>query len=244
MARILRLPKWVMRAPQPSTPNGSGSEEARTHDIERPEIGRGRVTSFHRFREVDAIDLLRWGKHADPLLESYNMDLATREDSQRWFNMRMSWVDAQLYAVKGLKEQRVIGYIGLREINVTNRTSVLGISFDPALVGRGYGLDALQTFLRYYFECWNYASMFLDVAATNFRAQRCYERCGYQYLSERWKPFTGSVRRAIQTQTFIQYPEFFQFNGRQLNQLFYDMRITREGWLERNRLPASEQPAR
>ncbi len=148
---MFRFGSWTLRRPGSAGTRRSPRVYEKRSDFEttRPEIGRGQVTAFRRFRSADASDLLRWGRHSDVLLESYNMVLDNREDAQRWLGLRQSWVDAQLYAVDSLREGRVVGYISLREIDMSRRTSVLGISFDPAAMGRGYGSDALYTFLQF-----------------------------------------------------------------------------------------------
>ncbi len=214
--------------------------EAHTRSA-RPQMGRGELTAFRRFRAEDAPDLLLWARHDDVLLESYNMELDTRHDAQQWLLNRLSWVDSQLYAVDSLSEGRVVGYICLREIDMRRRSSVLGISFDPKSVGCGYGTDALRTFLRYYFESWKYESMFLDVAGCNIRAKRCYEKCGYQQTGERWKPFSGQVHRAIKSPLVKQYPEMFKFSGLQFCVLFHDMCLTRTRWLQLQTPPQREE---
>ena len=196
----------------------------------RPEIDRGVITAFRRFRPVDAYDLIQWGKHEDVLLENYNLPVNSPEDARAWYHLRQSYVDTQLYAVDSLAERRVVGYIGLREIDLTLRMSVLGINFDPRVLDRGYGTDSLKCFLRHYFERWQYDSMHLDVAAFNMRGRRCYEKCGYRYTGERWKPFGGVVKQALKSPTVRDNPELFLRRGSQLYILFHDMVITRTDW--------------
>src|SRR6185312_12805016 len=129
MGRMLRLPGWPGRRQERSNIHTQESPVA-LEDHDRPEIGRGFKTSFRRFRLVDAYELIQWGTHGDPLLDSYNMELSTRSEAQRWFHSRQAWVDSQLYAVDSIEERRVVGYISLRCINLNERSSVLGISFD------------------------------------------------------------------------------------------------------------------
>ena len=234
MTRILRIGNWTSRRGA-TLPNAEVRTfgiplEVRTSDP-RPEMGRGRLTSFRRFRAVDADELLLWGKHSDAMLESYNLPLQTRDDARRWFMARQSWADSQLYAVDSLAERRVIGYIGLRQIDMVDRSSVLGISFDPGTLGRGHGTDSLIAFLAYYFESWCYTAMYLDVAACNVRARRCYEKCGYRYAGQRWKSFIGDTRRAQRSPVVQQNPELFRLGGLHPCVLYYDMSLTRAGWL-------------
>jgi diamine N-acetyltransferase len=235
MARLFKIRGWPARqqTAMPPTPMVAAEDQeiSRTGRSDRPVIRQGRLTTFRRFREVDAPELLLWGEHDDILLESYNMGLRSREDALRWFGIRQGWLMAELFAVDSLSEGRVVGYIGLREIDIEGKTSVLGISFDPAALGRGYGTDALQTFLGYYFEEWEFEAMLLDVAGPNIRAQRSYEKCGFRYTGEHWKPFSGHARQALKSPLLREYPERFRLNGGSLSMLFYDMKITREQWL-------------
>jgi RimJ/RimL family protein N-acetyltransferase len=80
-----------------------------------------------------------------------------------------------------------IGYIAPRLIDWGNGTvGNFGFRIHPAWWGRGVGTSVLQQVTRWSFECgiklWR-----LDVAASNARAIRCYEKVGFVRTGEIWR---------------------------------------------------------
>ena len=74
----------------------------------------------------------------------------------------------------------VIGGIGLHHSNRRESTSEFGIGiYDPAYVGKGYGVDAIRVLLRWAFRVQNYRRIWLTTAGDNPRAIRAYEKCGF-----------------------------------------------------------------
>lgn len=56
----------------------------------------------------------------------------------------------------------------------------LGIGiYDPDYLGKGYGRDAIATFLDWAFRILNLRRIKLETLASNERAIRCYEACGF-----------------------------------------------------------------
>jgi RimJ/RimL family protein N-acetyltransferase len=83
--------------------------------------------------------------------------------------------------------QPAIGYIAPRLIDWGNGTvGNFGFRIHPAWCGRGVGTSVLQQVIRWSFECgiklWR-----LDVAASNARAIRCYEKVGFVRTGEIWR---------------------------------------------------------
>ncbi len=105
-----------------------------------------------------------------------------------------------------------IGNCGLIGISPVSRTAGLGIFIgDPLYWSRGYGTDAVRTLCAYGFVELNLQRIALSLNATNERARRCYEKCGFQ--------LEGRLRRADYTE------------GRYVDEL--RMGILREEFFER-----------
>ena len=83
-----------------------------------------------------------------------------------------------------LHDGKMIGFIGVRNINYIKKTSLLGIVFDPNHLNKGYGTEGLQLFLRMYFNEMKMKIMYLEVARFNKRAIRAYEKIGFKYMAE------------------------------------------------------------
>ncbi len=74
-----------------------------------------------------------------------------------------------------------IGNCAIRGICHRTRTANVGIAIgDKRHWSRGYGTDALKTLCAYGFVELNLQRIGLTLNATNERARRCYEKCGFQ----------------------------------------------------------------
>jgi RimJ/RimL family protein N-acetyltransferase len=113
--------------------------------------------------------------------------------------MRDAWYDdlvnkqGQLpYAIEDL-DRRLVGRLFLRHIREREGTAVLGIDLDAAMLGQGYGTDALRAFMTYFFGPARFVKMYLSVAAFNVRARRSYDRCGFQQFATHWQAFKSDA---------------------------------------------------
>ena len=75
---------------------------------------------------------------------------------------------------------RPIGMIAYNAINRRDRSVEIDVTIgEKAYWSRGYGTDAIRTFLGYLFEVMGMHRVWLVPYATNARAIRCYEKCGF-----------------------------------------------------------------
>ena len=73
-----------------------------------------------------------------------------------------------------------IGECGLRNFDWVSRNAELLITIgDKRYWGKGYGTDAVWLLLKLAFQRLNLHSVNLTTHATNERAIRCYEKCGF-----------------------------------------------------------------
>jgi RimJ/RimL family protein N-acetyltransferase len=85
------------------------------------------------------------------------------------------------YGIRTLAEDRLIGTVGLWEIEWSNAVASLSIGIGHRDDwGKGYGSDALRLILAYAFRELNLHRLTLTVLAYNERAIRLYERSGFQ----------------------------------------------------------------
>lgn len=116
-----------------------------------------------------------WPRYTEPFNSLWNIPRTSGADEvngRTWSNQRYAWAidDAQ---------RRLIGRISLREVDEQRRSARLGISLAQPYVGQGLGTEALQVFLDHYFGSLGFERLYLDVAAVNLRAVRCYERLAF-----------------------------------------------------------------
>ena len=92
------------------------------------------------------------------------------------------------FVIVTLEKDKLIGTIGLEDINHINRTATLGIFIgDKEYRSNGYGTEAIRLILDYGFNYMNLNNIKLDVMEFNERAQKCYKKCGFKEYGRRRK---------------------------------------------------------
>jgi RimJ/RimL family protein N-acetyltransferase len=172
-----------------------------------------------------------WPPYDDPLDVLWNLPRQLTTSSTQWYNgfdggsMRRAW------AVEN-RDRQLLGRISLREIDDRRGVARLGITFGAPYVGRGYGTEALATFLDYYFSDLGFQAMVLDVAGPNQRAVRCYRRLGFQAIGNDWRDagfyFDDQI---LNDPYYTNVRQFFRNGQRSLWVQFFEMRLDRQDWL-------------
>jgi len=82
------------------------------------------------------------------------------------------------------RDGKLIGRMGYFNIDWHRGEAELGIVIgDKTYWGKGYGTDAVCTLLRHIFTNTPLDRIYLFTYAENQRAQRCFEKCGFRYIS-------------------------------------------------------------
>lgn len=99
---------------------------------------------------------------------------------EKHFDKHVEDHDRHVFVIEA--DGKVIGLINLHpHANRRAGSAELGISIhDPEYIGKGYGRDAIATFLDWTFRIMNFRRITLETLAYNERAIRCYEACGFQ----------------------------------------------------------------
>lgn len=101
------------------------------------------------------------------------------------------------------KLQKLIGNVGLKNIDYTHRKASIGIMIgDKNYWGKGYGSESLKLMCDFAFNILNLNSLHLSVYAFNKRAIICYKKAGFK--------IAGKLRKA----KFI--------NGKYWDEIFMD----------------------
>lgn len=86
----------------------------------------------------------------------------------------------QIFGIED-KNGKFIGEIEINHIKWKDKQAELFLYIgEENLWGKGYGFDALKTFLNYIFDVRNFKYIYLRVYENNERAIRCYEKCGFK----------------------------------------------------------------
>lgn len=84
------------------------------------------------------------------------------------------------FAIVTLSENKIIGTIGLKDINTINRSAVLGIFIgEKDYLSKGYGTEAIRLILDFGFNYMNLHNIKLELISFNERALKCYKKCGF-----------------------------------------------------------------
>ena len=86
----------------------------------------------------------------------------------------------EVFAIETLAERKAVGICGLESIDARTRAAEFGIWIGKPFWGKGYGTDATRTACRFGFRYMNLQRIRLHVYASNEKAQRVYERVGFQ----------------------------------------------------------------
>lgn len=100
----------------------------------------------------------------------------------RWFEhmLESQGKDGYFFVICRAEDDRVVGTIGLMELDLANGSAGLGIAIGTEQDrGRGYGSDALRALLRFGFGQLRLERIWLDVYDMNPGARRVYERVGF-----------------------------------------------------------------
>ena len=137
------------------------------------------------------------------------------QEEEEW--IRKTWQERRsgnsfVYGIVLVHSDLYIGNVEVRVKDPISRRGNLGIAiFNREFWGKGHGTEAIEIMLKYTFTTLNLHSVELEVYSINPRAQRCYEKCGFQK--------TGIRREAL----FV--------NGEYLDIILMD--ITKEEWKDR-----------
>jgi RimJ/RimL family protein N-acetyltransferase len=192
-------------------------------------LARGQRTLVREFERADVDRWLAWPRHRDPLFESYNPPLLTPRQRDNYYQQYRDSRTTRQYAVTDQRGD-FVGRISIRDIDWRLGVAVLGISFHPGRLDQGFGTDALWAFLSYYFGVLKMSALFLDVAAFNARAQRCYEKCGFRRCGQRWGEAQTDYAGIFRNAQWESIRHFFQWDCGLVRPLLYDMVIRREEW--------------
>jgi RimJ/RimL family protein N-acetyltransferase len=187
---------------------------------------RGKKVTIRPMVREDMDKIRKWRPSTDPLYSLWNGPSRSSDDYIR-FQAQAEDPSRRWYAIEDLAG-RLIGRLSLRQISQC-KSARLGITLGADYVGQGYGTDAIRTFLVYYFREMGFQTLYLDVAAPNRRAIRCYEKCGFKHTGSHYQD-AGSDQRLsfLKDKKYRDIRRFFKRERGRNVVLFYDMKIEKE----------------
>lgn len=143
---------------------------------------------IRRLKREDVDQLKHWGTHRDPLFETYNFPKTNERYRDYWYKEKQGKFFRRIFGVF-LEDGRLVGYITLKSIRWICKKAELGVVFDPKELDKGFGKEALEVFLHYWFRKKNFKEIYLIVGAFNKRAKKVYENLGFVKEYECWESF-------------------------------------------------------
>lgn len=187
---------------------------------------RGEKTIIRDLKLDDVYKMRLWGYHDNPLISDYNFPELTDEEIVKWYKAKTGKWNNKYFGIFS-KDEKLIGYLGIKDIKIFKKESYLGLVFDPNFVSKGYGTDAFRTFLRFYFSQMGMKRMYLEVAEFNKRAYRLYEKMGFKpdgyYLD---KFFNQSLD--LHNSYYLKEESSFVISKEKLYNYIYRMRLDKD----------------
>jgi RimJ/RimL family protein N-acetyltransferase len=188
---------------------------------------KGEKVTIRPMVREDVDKMAAWRPFTDPLNSLWNGPQQNSIENGIWFEAQAHDDSREWYAVEDL-DGHLIGRLSLRQIS-RRKSARLGITLGADYVGQGYGTDAIRTFLTYYFWELGFEALYLDVAAPNRRAIRCYEKCGFEYIGSHYQGIGSDGRLAfLKDEKYRDIRQFFKKKGGRNVVLSYDMKIEKE----------------
>ena len=154
--------------------------------VEPSEI-RGERVVLRTMVRADVDQMATWPRFADPDLNWANLELDHPDDRDSYFERGRTSATRRRYVILD-EAGAIIGTIGLRNLDLGMGEGTLGIIIRADAVDQGYGTDAVQTLIRHAFRELRLRRVLLDVADTNQRARRVYDKLGFVPIGQHVGP--------------------------------------------------------
>lgn len=139
-------------------------------------------------KKEDAKLLKQWIEFEDPIFSGYNYNNLNETQEILWFLLKQKKYHSKYYSIKDEKG-RLLGFIGLKEINFMLKIAKLGIVIEPSYVSKGLGSQVMKDFLDICFDELKIRRIDLEVNAWNYRAINLYKKFGFKEVKEEYQEF-------------------------------------------------------
>lgn len=140
---------------------------------------RGRLVTIRALELDDLKHLWRWQNDPEVMSQLW-VEPTSMRALEREYEAELGSEVAKRYLIVEAESRRPIGVIWYYSLRPGHSAGV-GIYIGEAdAQGRGYGTDALRTFLAFLFEVKQLHRVGLSASSENARAIACYSKCGFQ----------------------------------------------------------------
>jgi RimJ/RimL family protein N-acetyltransferase len=157
----------------------------------------------------------------------------TEAQKKAWYLKRKKDPHMLYLSIDSLKEE-LLGFLNIYDLDWENKKAKLGIYLGYEYTDKGYGTEAIKSLLPYFFEKMRFKELYLDVAALNKRAIRCYLNCGFKFFRTEFKRHDPRNKIDIfGDERYKDIREYFKREGDKILVQFEEMRITEEMWVRK-----------
>ena len=175
----------------------------------------GKRVTIRPLELEDVYAMQDWGKHEEPFFSDYNFPKLKDEEIRQWYKDRTFKKNRKSFAILN-ENGDTIGYLTIRNIKKLKKQATLGITLDANFVNRGYGTEALNIFLDYFF---NELKM--------KRAIRCYEKNGFRKTGEYLKKLDIKTYNVLLKERHYDLIDGFVFKKGNLYCCYYEMKLSK-----------------
>jgi len=144
---------------------------------------RGKKINLTSINEEDILEFQKWFNDVS-FMRNYDVVSAipkNTEDIKDMFSEITKCNTAYIFAVKELKEQKLIGVTGFENISWNNGTALIYIGIgEEKSRGQGHGTEAFKLTIEFGFEELNFHRIYLTVLEYNEPAIKLYEKLGFK----------------------------------------------------------------
>lgn len=188
-------------------------------------ILKGERVTIRPLKVEDVFFMRNWGYHENPLLSDYNFPEMSDAEVYVWYKYKtLPWFNRYFGVLN--EDNRLIGYLGIKNIKKVRKESTLGIVFDPNYIDHGYGSETLIVFLNYYFKYLNMNKMILEVAEFNKRAYKVYENIGFKPIGYYLDSFDNDSMD-LNNYYYLKYKSSFVLKGKKIYNYIYKMKLSK-----------------
>jgi RimJ/RimL family protein N-acetyltransferase len=148
---------------------------------------RGRRVTLRHMVRADVDVMANWPPFREPELQWANLELTYPSERDVYFDRGRTNETRRRFVIVD-EAGEIIGTVGLRNVDLRAREATLGIIIRADVVGKGYGTDTVETVLAYAFDVLDLDRVLLDVAESNQRARRVYDKTGFRPIGQHLGP--------------------------------------------------------
>ncbi len=137
---------------------------------------------------IDPEDANQYCEWFNDLSLTINLDstFSITPDVERTIINELKSGNNKIFGIIDSKTDKLIGGVGLHDINNYNQTAMFGIYIgDKSFVSKGYGEEATKLMLDYGFNILNLHNIYLLVYEYNKKAIELYKKIGFKIIGKR-----------------------------------------------------------